>query len=236
MGRKLAWLAVVLGAAGLALALTASGSTRGLIGGKDLKPHSITSRHLVDHTIQAHDLSAGLIRSLRGQAGPAGPSGPRGDTGPTGPTGVQGPKGETGATGPAGEQGAKGDPGPPGEPGQNAVTAYGFVVPGEVSLNVEPVLVGARSHNVVSVSSPAAGIYCLKPAASVNASVTSWIVTPEVSRSTAAGRLMFAYPDASGAGCPAGDVAVRTYEMASISAGAIIVRPSEKVAFMAVVP
>ena len=43
------------------------------------------------------------------------------------------------------------------------MSAYAFVVPGEVSLNVNPVLVDARSKNFDQVTSPAAGVFCLKP-------------------------------------------------------------------------
>jgi hypothetical protein len=43
---------------------------------------------------------------------------------------------------------------------------------------------------------------------------------------------MFAFPDASGAGCPAGQLAVRTYVSAAVG-GAL--QPSEHVAFMVIV-
>jgi hypothetical protein len=118
------------------------------------------------------------------------------------------------------------------KPAKAPASAYAFVVPGEVSLNVAPVLVAQRSHNIVSVSSPAAGLFCLKAAASINTSKASWVASPEVSRSDAAGRPMFAFPDASGAGCPAGQLAVRTYVSAAVG-GAL--QPSEHVAFMVIV-
>jgi hypothetical protein len=233
MKSKFLWFAVVVGAAAFVLAFTASGSVRGVISGKDIKAHSITSRHLVDHTIQAHDLSKGLIESLRGHTGPAGVQGPKGFTGPAGETG---PKGGTGPAGPMGEHGATGDPG---EPGQNAVAAYAFVVPGEVSLNVAPVLDRARSRNIESVSSPQAGVFCLKTAPSIDASTRSWSATPEASRSDVASKAMFAYPDGGSAACAPGRLAVRTYELVllgPLAANAIMIKPSENVAFMVVVP
>jgi hypothetical protein len=236
MRRKFLWFAVVVAAAAFVLAFTASGSVRGVINGKDIKAHSITSRHLVDHTIQAHDLSTGLIASLRGQTGPAGVQGPNGSAGPAGETG---PKGATGPAGPMGEHGAKGDPGEPGQPGQNAVAAYAFVVPGEVSLNVAPVLDPARSRNIESVSSPQAGVFCLKTAPSVDVSTRSWSATPEASRSDVASKAMFAYPDAGSAACAPGRLEVRTYELVMLgplAANAIMIKPSENVAFMVVVP
>ncbi len=108
MRGRLVWAVLALVVV-LALTAPASGTVRALITGRDIKPHVISSRHLVDHTIQAHDLSAALIGSLKGQkgsTGPAGPQGPKGDTGPSGskgdagPAGAQGPKGETGPAGP----------------------------------------------------------------------------------------------------------------------------------------
>jgi hypothetical protein len=110
----------------LGLTTTASGTIRGMITGGQIKDHTIASRHLVDHTIQQHDLSVGLVKSLRGQIGATGAQGLKGETGATGAigatgatgaTGAQGPKGDTGATGltgATGTTGAKGDRGDPG--------------------------------------------------------------------------------------------------------------------------
>jgi hypothetical protein len=117
------------------------------------------------------------------------------------------------------------------DPGQSAVSAYAFVVPGEVSLNVNPVLVPGRSRNILSVSSPSAGIFCLKPAPAINASTRSWSVTPEASRAKVASHLELAYADAGSGTCPSGQFGVRTYELVGG-----VVHASEDVAFMVVVP
>ena len=146
-----------------------------------------------------------------------------GERGPRGPRGPQGPKGD------------KGDKGDKGQPGQNGVSAYGFVIPGEVSLNVGPVLVPARTRNIDSVTEPAFGVFCLKPSQPIDASTRSWTVTPETSRSKVASNLMFAYADANPATCPAGQLAVRTYELNITKVGAVAT-PSEHVAFMLVIP
>ncbi len=192
MRTKSLWLAVIVIAA-LAAAVAARGSVHHLISGKDIAPNTIQSYHLVDHTIQARDLSPSLVASL------------------------------------------KGDKGPPGPEGQNGVSAYAFVVPGEVSLNVNPVLVAARSRNIESVTSPAAGVFCLKGKASLDATSRSWSVTPEKSRSTVSSNLLFAYADTGVGTCPAGQFAVRTYELNITKLGAAAV-PSEHVAFMVVIP
>jgi collagen triple helix repeat protein len=115
MRGKLLWFVLALVTI-LALASAASGRVSGLITGKEIKPHTISSQHLIDHTIQAHDLSATLIRSLKGTQGQPGATGPKGDTGATGA------KGETGATG---AKGPKGDTGPQGPPGLSNVATDG---------------------------------------------------------------------------------------------------------------
>lgn len=114
---------------------------------------------------------------------------------------------------------------------QNSTTGYAYVVPGEVSLNVAPVLVAQRTRNFVRVTSPAVGVYCLTPAPPINAATRSWTVSPEVSRSSVPSKLMFAYADAGGQPCSSSQVAVRTYELTGPSLTAV---PSERVAFMLV--
>lgn len=233
MLHKLAWALVVVAAA-LGMTTVASGTGRPMVTGKDIKTHSITSLHMVDHTLQMHDLSAKLIKSLRGQAGATGATGatgPAGLQGPTGDKGPQGAKGEPGPQGPKGDQGPQGPKGDQGKPGQNAVSAYAFVVPGEVSLNVAPALVRGRSRNIQSVSSPKAGVFCLRPAAMINAATRSWSVTAEASRSEVSSGVALAYADAGRATCPPGQLGVRTYELAGG-----VATPSENVAFMVVVP
>jgi hypothetical protein len=115
MRSKLLWVALALTAV-LVVSSAASGNVQSLITGNQIKAHSITSKHLVDHTIKAHDLSAALVKSLKGQVGATGAQGKKGDTGATGATGAQGPKGDTGA------QGLKGDTGPTGAKGDTGAT------------------------------------------------------------------------------------------------------------------
>ena len=86
MARKLLFSLVAVVAV-LGLTATAGGTVRALITGAQIKDHTIGSRHLIDHTIQQHDLSAALAESLQAKAGPAGPPGPPGPVGPQGPSG-----------------------------------------------------------------------------------------------------------------------------------------------------
>jgi hypothetical protein len=232
MNSKLLWFAlafvVVLG-----LSSAASGSVRSLITGNEIKAHSITSKHLVDHTIQAHDLSTALVMSLHGQTGATGAKGDTGATGAkgdTGATGTQGLKGATGATGAAGPQGERGPAGPPGPGGNTATTAYAYVVPPEVSLNTDPVLVKQQSRNFDSVTNPAVGLYCLHPSVPLNPLQKSWVVSAEYSRSAG---LSTAEPDAA-AKCPCGTFGVRTLKYAGTPTPHWVA--TWDVAFMVVVP
>lgn len=77
MRSKWIWAALTLVAV-LGITTAASATTRGLITGRMIAPHSINSKHLVNHSIQAHDLSNGLIASLHGAKGDTGPAGPAG--------------------------------------------------------------------------------------------------------------------------------------------------------------
>src|SRR5262245_1562117 len=110
MRGKAPWLALAVCMV-LAVTATASGTVRNVITGRQIAPHSINSKHMVDHTLQAHDLSNSLLKSLQGKVGPQGSAGPAGAKGDTGAAGPKGDTGEAGAKGAAGEAGPKGDPG-----------------------------------------------------------------------------------------------------------------------------
>ncbi len=226
MHSKLLWLPLVLVAV-LVLSSAASGHVRSLITGNEIKAHSITSKHLVDHTIQAHDLSVALVQSLRGQTGATGDTGAQGPKGDSGATGAQGPQGATGAAGAVGPQGERGPVGPP---GNAAVTAYAYVVPPEVSLNTDPVLVTKQSRNFDRVTNPAVGVYCLHPSVPLNPLQRSWVASAEYSRSAG---LSTAEPDAA-TNCPAGTFGVRTLKYAGTPTPHWA--PAWDVAFMVIVP
>lgn len=167
---------------------------------------------------------ASVISTVKGPQGPAGPTGSAGPQGVKGETGPQGAKGETGATGPVGPAG------PRGPSGDAAVTAYAYVVPPEVSMHADPVLVTARSRNFELVTNPATGLYCLEPSLPLDPSRRSWVATAEYSRSVG---LSTAQPDA-GVGCPADMFGVRTLKFAATPTPHWA--PAWDVAFMVVVP
>jgi hypothetical protein len=190
--------------------------------------NSVGTLQVKDHSLLAKDFARGqLPRGPRGQRGPAGPTGGNGALGPAGPRGAQGPAGSTGQTG------AQGPAGPPGPKGDAAVTAYAYVVPPEVSLQANPVLVAAQSHNFDSVTNPAVGLYCLKPSLPLDPTSRSWVVSVEYSRSQSAG-VSTAVPDAGVNSCPPGTFAVRTLKFVEFPAPRWTA--TWDVAFMVVVP
>jgi len=120
--------------------------------------------------------------------------GKRGPVGPTGPQGPQGPKGEKGAAGATGPAGAAG-----------TARAYGQVgKTGTLS----------RSKNVVSVSHPGNGDYCISLAGGISPNTTVLIPSPEYagdSTSPDFDRVAHAEEEYSAVNCPAGQFEVFTF-------------------------
>ena len=185
---------------------------------------SVGSLQVKDGSLLARDFARGqLPRGAQGAPGAVGPTGAQGAAGPKGDPGQVGPAGPTGPAGPQGAKGPKGDA---------AVAAYAYVVPPEVSMQADPVLVEAQSRNFASVTNPALGLYCLEPSIALLPSERSWVASVEYSRSRFAG-VTTAQPD-SGAGCPAGRFGVRTLRFAPSPSPHW--EPAWDVAFMVVVP
>ena len=205
-------------------AVAAGGGTPAQITGSQIKDGTIDSRDIKNGTIKLVDLASSTrvtLKGRKGDTGATGPAGPQGATGATGAAGQQGARGATGAAGPAG---------PAGPAGNAAVTAYAYVVPPEVSLNTDPVLVTQRSRNFDSVTNPALGLYCLTPSVPLDPTQRSWVASAEFSRSAG---LSTAEPDAA-ANCPAGTFGVRTLKYAGTPAPHWTA--AWDVAFMVVVP
>ena len=118
-------MAVALAALFIALGGVASANV-GLFDGHQIKPGTVGHTQLASHSVwhanlgtaavQADNLSASLLKQLKGgptpnsgATGASGSQGPKGDTGPHGPQGPQGPKGDTGATGATGAPGKDGN-------------------------------------------------------------------------------------------------------------------------------
>ena len=191
-----------LAAAAIAAVVALESGSAGLTA--TLPRDSVGSLQVRDRSLFAKDFAAGQLP--RGQRGAEGPQGP------AGAAGAQGAAGAAGPAGPKGDQGQQGPPGPPGPKGDAAVSAYAYVVPPEVSMHSDPVLVTQQSRNFAAVTNPALGLYCLEPSHPMQPSERSWTASVEFSRSQAAG-VTTAQPDA-GSGCPAGTFAVRTLRFA----------------------
>ena len=171
--------------------------------------NSIGSSQVRDGSLLARDFARGQLPK-----GATGPAGARGEAGVAGAVGPQGPAGATGDPGPRGAAGPSGPQGPPGPKGEAGVSAYAYVVPPEVSMQADPVLIEQQSRNFVEVTNPALGLYCLrpKPGSHLDPAERSWVASVEYSRSKTAG-VTTAQPDA-GPGCPASTFAVRTLRFA----------------------
>ncbi len=115
---------------------------------------------------------------LRGPRGPQGPRGFTGVPGSKGATGSRGPTGSRGATGAKGATGLTGPAGPQGPAG--TARAYGLVQP---TSTTQAIVIPAVTVNIVGISEPAIGVYCVTPAAPVNAAAETVSVSPEVSYS-----------------------------------------------------
>ncbi len=90
---------------------------------------------------------------------------------------------------------------------------------------------------LTGVTHPETGVYCVTPAAGIDPTLTPCVVSPEWADS--AGYDLFAEWDSGGGPCPAGDYAVRTYQLPRAADGSIVVgtpTASDTVAFVLIVP
>ena len=123
-----------------------------------------------------------------------------------------------------GALGPPGDPGTPGTPGAGG-TARAYAQVNSFTYSFGIVL----AKNVTGVTHPETGVYCVTPAAGIDPTLTPCVVSPEWADS--AGYDLFAEWDSSGGPCPAGDYAVRTYQLPGGTPTA-----SDTVAFVLIVP
>jgi hypothetical protein len=130
-----------------------------------------------------------------------GPRGLRGIPGPAGPRGAQGKQGKQGIQGIQGKQGNQGIQGVAG-------TARGYAV-------VQPTSPSAATlvtpHNITGVTEPTVGVYCVTPAAPINAAEETVAVSPEVSYSSGKLPGIVAVNAQRTGGCPATAFEVDTY-------------------------
>ncbi len=102
---------VLLAAAVLVVASSATAGAAALITGQGVKNESLTGQDIRNGSIKGADVKDGSLTKddFSGSlAGPQGPQGPEGPAGPKGATGAQGPQGSQGAQGPQGPSGVSG--------------------------------------------------------------------------------------------------------------------------------
>lgn len=166
--------------------------------------HEARASHCITAIVHRHRVRECLV---------AGPRGPRGFTGAPGSRGLKGStgaKGSKGSTGAKGATGLTGPQGPAGTPGRDGAAHAYAVVKTQPTLEV----ISAQSFNITHISSPAGGVYCLTPAAPINPSADTAVVSPEVSYSTPEAPGLVAL-DAQHKNCAAGTFEVDTYAPAT---------------------
>jgi hypothetical protein len=102
---------VLLVAAGLVVASSATAGAAALITGADIADGSLTSRDIRNGSVKGVDVKDGSLTKadFTGDlTGPQGPQGPQGPAGPQGPQGTSGPAGPQGTSGAAGALGVSG--------------------------------------------------------------------------------------------------------------------------------
>jgi hypothetical protein len=97
-------------------------------------------------------------------------------------------------------------------------------------MHTDAMLVPKWTSNIDSLTTPYAGVYCLKPDASVKAGSTPAVVSPEYAYS-GGGKAMLAYTSVARNACPKNTIEVRTFTVL----GSTYV-PSDRVAFTIVIP
>lgn len=176
------------------------------LAGISLDPTAHTSASTCFITrIAKHRVRECLVRGPRGLRGLPGPPGPRGFAG------APGKQGKPGAPGKQGLQGVQGIQGPQGPQGNQGVegTARGYAVI-QPNSPTQATLIGA--HNITGVSEANEGMYCVAPAAPINAAAETVAVSPEVSYGSAKLPGLIAVNAQRTGGCPATDFEVDTYE------------------------
>jgi hypothetical protein len=149
---------MVVALVALLVSLSGSAVAAGLITGKQIKDGSIGTR----------DISKNARASFKGPAGPAGAQGAKGDPGQ---------QGEKGAKGDAGLNGTNGTNGADGAPG--TARAYARV-------SAAGVLIAPQSKNVVAVTRPGTGTYCLQLDPSIDSATIHGVASADYSNANAA--------------------------------------------------
>jgi hypothetical protein len=190
---------------------------RNSVGAKQITRSAVGSAEVKDRALKPRDFAAGTL--ARGAPGPQGSQGPQG------------------AKGDPGQSGAPGAPGPQGEPG--TARAFAFVDTDCTGPGGTCPLTSER--NIVSVTRPQPGSYCVKPAADIDPAVSGVAAGVDFRNTSTPEGNAAAMAAASELVCAADEYQVTTHRIppaAPVSAGFANTRAesADDVAFWVLVP
>jgi hypothetical protein len=166
-----------------------------------------SNRQIKPGVIALANIDTKAVRALRNHSGPTGPVGP---AGPVGAQGTQGPPGQPGRQG------------PPGPSGPTGTSAYGWVVGGVLQPTIQ--------QNVVSVTHPGTGEYCITLAAGLDLQATGIVGSPDLGHDdTATGTAVKTIVEwtSLSTDCPAATLEVLTYVKTVIN-GTFALNPADE--------
>ena len=172
---------------------------------------AIAAKHyLINSTSQ---INPKVLKKLKGATG---------KKGATGNTGATGPQGTAGTNGKEGLQGKEGAPG--------TARAYAYTTGGAA-----PALETAWTKNFTAISHPATGVYCLTPAAGIDANASPPVASVDWGSSTAPER-DFVEVRVRHLECAANQYEIHTFQGANSAGNLGVPAPSDAVAFSVIVP
>jgi hypothetical protein len=188
------------------------------VGAAQIKANAVSASKVRDGSLTAKDFAKAQL-----------PAGAAGETGPAGATGPQGQKGDAGAAGSDGTDGADGAAGAPG-----TARAYGLV-------GATGTLSATKRKNVVAVTNPVTGVFCIELDPSIDMATTDVVVSPDFATDDTSS------PSGNGndqaivemrsnrANCGSNKLEIRTM-VQSFTAGALVTNPDANEPVFCVVP
>ena len=200
--------AMLVAIVALVSSMTGGAVAAKLITGDDIAKNAVKSKHIKNKGVKGKDLKRNAVKSGHVRDGSLLSTDFKADELPAGETGPQGPDGPKGADGADGADGAEGAEGAEGADGADGTArAYALVIPGGVATAFD----AARTKNFTAVNEPAAGRYCLTPAAGIDPGTVATVASPERGGSSG-DNTRFVWVWSSGGGCAAGQFEVRVYD------------------------
>ena len=193
-------------------AYAATSLPRGSVGTPQLQAGAVTSGKIANGAVNSNKVKNGSLLAQDFKSGQL-PQGPAGPAGPAGSAGAKGATGATGAPGATGPQGAAG-----------TAKAYGFIAGG--------VLIPGQSKNVVSVTNPTAGTFCVAVSGVTPATDPAVATVDYTTDTSVTNNQAVVEWQSSGGVCPAGQFAFLTAELT----GTPVTRTAVNQGFAFVIP